>query len=118
MAAVTQIRFDTPGLRRGRHPGYLADNSQRRRLVRIAYPEDLRLQIETALLELADPVGEVWDDSIGKLYEWEGINRAADDDWDWLRTVLEAAEFSIDDQQLRGKVDRRRVSKRALKPPI
>jgi ABC-type phosphate/phosphonate transport system substrate-binding protein len=62
------------------------------------FPEDLRLQIETALLELADPVGEVWDDSIGKLYEWEGINRAADDGWDWLRTVLEAAEFSIDDQ--------------------
>ncbi|MCP3974590.1 MAG: PhnD/SsuA/transferrin family substrate-binding protein [bacterium] len=61
------------------------------------FPEGLRLQVEAALAALADPPGELWQDTFGTLYGWEGINQADDADWDWLRSVLDAAEFGLDD---------------------
>jgi hypothetical protein len=31
------------------------------------------------------------------LYQWDGINPAQDTDWDWLRSILVDAEFTLDD---------------------
>ena len=65
------------------------------------FPPGLRAQVEAALIGLADESGpqyeDVWEASVGDLYQWQGINPAVDAEWDWLRTVLEAAGFGIDD---------------------
>jgi len=61
------------------------------------FPEALRLQIEAAVIALADPVGAVWEDSLDLLYGWEGISSAEGADWAWLLPVLNAAGFTIDD---------------------
>jgi phosphonate transport system substrate-binding protein len=65
------------------------------------FPPGLRAQVEAALIGLADESGpqyeDVWEASVGDLYQWQGIAPAVNADWDWLRTVLEAAGIGIDD---------------------
>jgi ABC-type phosphate/phosphonate transport system substrate-binding protein len=65
---------------------------------RSQFPSELRTQVEAIFAGLADEAGVVWNDSVGLLYQWDGINPADDSDWDWFKeAVLDAAGFSIDD---------------------
>lgn len=65
------------------------------------FPAELRVEVEKALVGLADEYGpnyDIWEDSVWLLYMWDSINPAADADWDWFReAVIGAAGFSIDD---------------------
>ena len=54
----------------------------------------LRQEIETALLALASE--PAWNE-FGDLYTWDGLVRATDAEWNWLRSVLSAAGFGIED---------------------
>ena len=63
-------------------------------------PADVRLLVETALVEMADPDNPYhssFEDSLAALYGWEDL--VADDDaaYDAIRDLLEAIGFGIDD---------------------
>ncbi|HLE53339.1 MAG TPA: phosphate/phosphite/phosphonate ABC transporter substrate-binding protein, partial [Anaerolineales bacterium] len=61
------------------------------------FPEDLRAQIEEALLAFAQT--EAWGDSIGSqdFYNWTGINPAADEEYDFVRKMVEAVGLTLED---------------------
>lgn len=63
-------------------------------------PSDVRLAIETALIEMADPGSpyhSAFEDSLGALYGWQGVVLDDDGDYDELRVLLDAIGFGIDD---------------------
>jgi phosphate/phosphite/phosphonate ABC transporter binding protein len=61
------------------------------------FPEDLRAQIEEALLAFAQT--EAWGDSIGSqdFYNWTGINTATDEEYDFVRKMVEAVGLTLED---------------------
>jgi len=61
------------------------------------FPADLRAQIEEALLAFAET--PAWEDSIGNqdFYDWSGIARITDADYDPVRALLEITGQTIDD---------------------
>lgn len=60
------------------------------------FPEELRAQIEQALLDFAGT--EAWDASIGNqdFYGWTGIDPAADAEYDFVRLMVAATGYSIE----------------------
>lgn len=67
------------------------------------FPEDIRTQIENALLEFAAECETnddcLWNQSIGAedFYQWTGIEPATDAEYDALRAVVETAGIELDD---------------------
>ncbi|MGD2043666.1 MAG: phosphate/phosphite/phosphonate ABC transporter substrate-binding protein [Acidimicrobiia bacterium] len=67
------------------------------------FPEDIRSQIETALVDFAaeceDNEDCAWNQSIGNqdFYGWTGIEPATDAEYDPLRAVVETAGIELDD---------------------
>ncbi len=59
------------------------------------FPEELRGQIAEALAAFAET--EAWDASIGNqdFYGWTGINPAADEEYDSVRAMIEAAGLDV-----------------------
>ncbi len=57
------------------------------------FPDDIRAQIEEALLAFAET--EAWEQSIGNqdFYGWTGIEPAADSEYDGLRRIVELIGF-------------------------
>ncbi len=60
------------------------------------FPEELRGQIAEALAAFAET--EAWDASIGNqdFYGWTGINAAADEEYDSVRAMIEAAGLTLE----------------------
>lgn len=60
------------------------------------FPADLRAQIEKALVEFATT--EEWANSIGDqdFYGWTGINPATDDQYDFVRLMVEATGLTLE----------------------
>ena len=60
------------------------------------FPEDLRSQIEDALVAFADT--DAWADSIGNndFYGWTGIETATDDEYDFVRKMVEATGLTLE----------------------
>jgi phosphonate transport system substrate-binding protein len=60
------------------------------------FPEELRVQIAEALAAFAET--ESWDESIGNqdFYGWTGINPAADEEYDSVRAMIEAAGLTLE----------------------
>jgi phosphonate transport system substrate-binding protein len=67
------------------------------------FPEDLRAQIEQALVDFAAECETdencAWNDSIGNedFYGWTGIEPATDEEYDPLRAVVDTAGIELDD---------------------
>jgi len=61
------------------------------------FPEDVRQQIEDALLEFSQT--DAWFDSIGNadFYDWSGIQPATDDEYDIVRTVVDQQGITLED---------------------
>jgi phosphonate transport system substrate-binding protein len=61
------------------------------------FPADLRAQIEEALVAFAET--EAWAESIGSqdFYNWTGIEPATDAEYDFIRQMVAATGFSIED---------------------
>lgn len=61
------------------------------------FPEALRDQIEAALLEFSQT--EAWGTSIGSqdFYGWTGINPAEDEEYDYIRLMIEEAGLTLED---------------------
>jgi len=61
------------------------------------FPEDLRAQIEEALMAFAET--EAWDESIGNndFYGWTGIDSATDEEYDFVRLMVEATGLTLED---------------------
>ncbi len=61
------------------------------------FPADLRAQIEEALLAFAETEG--WAASIGSqdFYNWTGISPATDAEYDFIRQMVAAAGFNLED---------------------
>jgi phosphonate transport system substrate-binding protein len=60
------------------------------------FPEDLRAQIEQALLDFAGT--DAWNESIGNqdFYGWTGIDPATDAEYDFVRLMVAATGYSIE----------------------
>jgi len=59
------------------------------------FPDDLRKQIEEALIAFKDTDG--WEESIGEFYSWDDMRPATDADYDVVREYVESAGFPMDD---------------------
>lgn len=61
------------------------------------FPEDIRQQIEDALVEFAQT--DAWAESIGHqdFYAWDGIDPATDEEYDIVRIVVEDQGITLDD---------------------
>lgn len=61
------------------------------------FPEELRTQIEEALVVFAET--EAWDESIGNqdFYGWTGISPASDAEYDVVRQMIEISGLSLED---------------------
>ena len=61
------------------------------------FPEDLRAQIEEALVAFAQT--EAWDASIGNqdFYGWTGLSPAFDEEYDIIRRMVALAGISLED---------------------
>lgn len=61
------------------------------------FPEDLRAQIQEALLAFAET--PEWEESIGHqdFYAWSGIEPATDAEYDIVRTVVDSQGITLDD---------------------
>lgn len=61
------------------------------------FPEDLRAQIEEALVAFAET--EAWDNSIGNqdFYGWTGLSPAFDEEYDIIRRMVDLAGISLED---------------------
>lgn len=61
------------------------------------FPAELRAQIEEALLAFSET--EAWGASIGSqdFYGWTGINPAADEEYDYIRLMIEEAGLTLED---------------------
>jgi len=61
------------------------------------FPADLRAQIEAALVAFAGTDG--WAASIGSsdFYNWTGLSPATDAEYDFIRQMVKAAGFSLED---------------------
>ena len=59
------------------------------------FPEDVRTQIEEALLAFAET--DAWDESIGSsdFYGWSGISPATDAEYDVVRAMVEATGYQL-----------------------
>ncbi|MEA4907572.1 MAG: phosphate/phosphite/phosphonate ABC transporter substrate-binding protein [Anaerolineaceae bacterium] len=60
------------------------------------FPADLRSEIEDALVAFAET--EEWGNSIGNtdFYGWTGINTASDEEYDFVRKMVEAAGITLE----------------------
>jgi phosphonate transport system substrate-binding protein len=60
------------------------------------FPADVRAQIEEALIEFSKT--EEWGESIGNqdFYGWSGINAATDEEYDFVRLMVEAAGITLE----------------------
>jgi phosphonate transport system substrate-binding protein len=60
------------------------------------FPADLRAEIEQALIEFSQT--EEWENSIGSqdFYGWTGINPATDEEYDFIRQMVEAAGITLE----------------------
>jgi phosphonate transport system substrate-binding protein len=60
------------------------------------FPAELRAQIEEALVAFAET--EAWNESIGNedFYNWTGLNPAADEEYDFIRQMVEAAGITLE----------------------
>lgn len=60
------------------------------------FPADVRAQIEEALIEFSKT--EAWGESIGNqdFYGWSGINTATDEEYDFVRLMVEAAGITLE----------------------
>jgi phosphonate transport system substrate-binding protein len=60
------------------------------------FPADVRAQIEEALVAFAQT--DAWGESIGSqdFYNWTGIEPATDAEYDFIRQMVEATGFSLD----------------------
>ena len=60
------------------------------------FPEDLRAQIEEALIGFAET--DAWADSIGNndFYGWTGIDTASDSEYDFVRLMVDAVGISLE----------------------
>ena len=71
------------------------------------FPADTRAVIEAALVEMADsdsPNYPKWEASMGALYSATGLDNASPDDFDFLRSALEAADLLNWGEQFTDKV--------------
>jgi phosphonate transport system substrate-binding protein len=61
------------------------------------FPEDLRAQIEEALVAFAQT--DAWNESIGKqdFYGWTGLEPATDEEYDFVRKMVEAVGLTLED---------------------
>jgi phosphonate transport system substrate-binding protein len=61
------------------------------------FPPELRTQIEEALAEFAQT--DAWGDSIGSsdFYGWTGISPASDEEYDFVRQMVEAVGLTLED---------------------
>jgi phosphonate transport system substrate-binding protein len=61
------------------------------------FPADLRAQIEEALIAFAET--EAWDSSIGSadFYNWTGIDTATDEEYDFVRLMVESTGLTLED---------------------
>jgi phosphate/phosphite/phosphonate ABC transporter binding protein len=61
------------------------------------FPEDLRAQIEEALVAFSET--DAWDESIGSqdFYQWTGIEAATDEEYDFVRLMVEAVGLTLED---------------------
>jgi phosphonate transport system substrate-binding protein len=61
------------------------------------FPEDVRAQIEAALIEFAKT--EAWGESIGSndFYGWTGIEASTDAEYDFIRLMVEATGLTLED---------------------
>lgn len=61
------------------------------------FPAELRAQIEEALLAFSET--EAWETSIGSqdFYGWTGINPAEDEEYDYIRLMIEEAGLTLED---------------------
>jgi phosphonate transport system substrate-binding protein len=61
------------------------------------FPADLRTQIEEALVAFSETDG--WDESIGSqdFYNWTGLSVATDAEYDFIRQMVAATGFSLED---------------------
>ncbi len=64
------------------------------------FPADLRAQIEEALVAFAET--DAWAESIGSqdFYNWTGLEPATDAEYDFIRQMVAATGFSIEDIRL------------------
>jgi phosphonate transport system substrate-binding protein len=60
------------------------------------FPEDLRAQIEAALIAFAET--EAWNESLGNqdFYGWTGIDEATDDEYDFIRLMVAATGLTLE----------------------
>jgi len=60
------------------------------------FPEDLRAQIEQALIDFSKT--DAWADSIGNndFYGWTGIEPATDAEYDFVRKMVEATGLTLE----------------------
>ena len=60
------------------------------------FPADLRAEIEQALIEFSQT--EAWENSIGSqdFYGWTGINPATDEEYDFIRSMVELAGITLE----------------------
>lgn len=61
------------------------------------FPEDLRAQIEEALIAFSQT--DTWDESIGSqdFYGWTGLEPATDEEYDFVRKMVEAVGLTLED---------------------
>lgn len=61
------------------------------------FPEDLRAQIEEALIAFSQT--DTWDQSIGSqdFYGWTGLEPATDEEYDFVRKMVEAVGLTLED---------------------
>jgi phosphonate transport system substrate-binding protein len=61
------------------------------------FPADLRAEIEAALLAFAET--DAWAESIGHpdFYAWSGILPATDEEYDFIRKMVEATGLTLED---------------------
>jgi phosphate/phosphite/phosphonate ABC transporter binding protein len=60
------------------------------------FPEDMRKEIENALVDFAKT--DAWNQSIGSqdFYNWTGIDPATDDEYDFVRKMVEAVGLTLE----------------------
>jgi phosphonate transport system substrate-binding protein len=60
------------------------------------FPADLRAEIEAALVEFSQT--EAWNESIGNndFYGWTGINPATDEEYDFIRQMVDVAGITLE----------------------
>jgi phosphonate transport system substrate-binding protein len=61
------------------------------------FPAELRAQIEQALVAFSQT--EAWNESIGSqdFYNWTGLTEASDAEYDFIRNMVAASGFSLED---------------------